>query len=403
MLALKSLAVGSAAVAFFAVGVPAAHAAGTINYAAAAANGESSADWSGWDVTGGTYSSVSAAWTVPSVTCAAGETSYSAYWVGLDGDGSSSVEQTGTSSDCDAGTPSYSAWYEFFPENSVSLPNTVKAGDKIKASVVSVAGSDQYKLVLVDTTQNWTKTQTGSSPSGSGASAEIIAEAPSGSTEGNSVLPLADFKTMTFSDVQVDGKKISDIDSARKIAMVAGDGTPMASVSELTNGDTFAVKWLGSGSSSTGRDVSGLGSSGWTQTGDGSGSDGSGSTGTGDTGSGSTGSDGTGSGDGLGDTTTAGGWGNSGWGDTLGDPWGYGYGSSGDSTGSDPYGYGSGTSGDSTGSDPYGDGSGTSGDSTGSDPYGDGSGTSGDSTGSDPYGYGYGDSDSSAAQNVWQS
>jgi hypothetical protein len=365
VLALKSLAVGSAAVAFFAVGVPAAaHAAGTINYAASSANGESSADWSGWDVTGGTYTSVSAAWTVPSVTCAAGETSYSAYWVGLDGDGSSSVEQTGTSSDCDSGTPSYSAWYEFFPENSVSLPNTVKAGDKIKASVVSVAGSDQYKLVLTDTTQNWTKTQTGSSPSGTGASAEIIAEAPSGSTEGNSVLPLADFKTMTFSNVQVDGKKISDIDSARKIAMVASDGTPMASVSELTNGDTFAVKWLGSGSSTTGQDVSGLGSSGWTPTGDGSGSTGSGSTGTGDTGSGSTGS-----GDGLGDTSTTDGWGYPGWGDTLSDPWGYGYGYG--STGSDPYGYGS--SGDSTGSDPYG------------------------------YGYGYGDSSSSSAQDFWQS
>ncbi len=367
MLALKSLAVGSAAVAFFAVGVPAAHAAGTVNYAAAAPNGESSADWSGWDVTGGTYSSVSASWTVPSVTCAPGETSYSAYWVGLDGDGSSSVEQTGTSSDCDSGTPSYSAWYEFFPENSVSLPNTVKAGDKIKASVVSVAGSDQYKLVLTDTTQNWTKTETGSSPSGTGASAEIIAEAPSGSTEGNSVLPLADFKTMTFSDVQVDGKKISDIDSARKIAMVAADGTPMASVSELTNGDTFAVKWLSSGSDTSGRDVSGQGSSGWTQLGDGSGSTGSGSTG---------------SGDGLGDTTTPYGWGYPGWSDTQSDPWGYGDGSSGDSTGTDPYGYGYG-SGDSTGTDPYG--------------YGYGS------TGTDPYGYGYGDSNSSAAENFWQS
>ena len=367
MFALKSLAVGSAAIAFFAVGVPAANAAGTVRYAAAsAADSESSADWSGWDVTGGTYSSVSASWTVPTVTCKPGETSYSAYWVGLDGDGSSSVEQTGTSSDCDAGTPSYSAWYEFFPEDSVSLPNTVKAGDKIKASVVSVAGTDQYKLVLTDTTQNWTKTQTGTSPSGSGASAEIIAEAPSGSTSGNSVLPLADFKTMTFSDVQVDGGKISDIDSARKIAMVDSDGSPMATVSALNSGDSFTVTWVGSGADSTGQDVSGRGSSGqgssgsgWSQTtGDGWGDTGSGSTGSGSTGSGSTGS-GDGLGDtgwgstGLGDTGSSDGWGDSGWGDTgwgstgLTDPYGYGYGSSGDGSGSDPYGYGYGSGADS--------------------------------------------------------
>ncbi len=388
MFALKSLAVGSAAAAFFAVGVPTVHAAGTVNYAATTAtDGESSADWSGWDVTGGTFKSVSASWTVPTVTCAPGETSYSAYWVGLDGDGSKSVEQTGTSSDCDAGTPSYSAWYEFFPENSVSLPNTVKAGDKINSSVVAVAGTDQYKLVLTDATQGWTKTQTGSAPTGTGASAEIIAEAPSGSTEGNSVLPLADFKTVTFSDVRVDDKNISDIASARKIAMVASDGTPMASVSELTNGDTFAVKWLGSGSSSTGQDVSGQGSTGWTQTGDGSGSTGSGSgsgdttttaDGWGTTGLGDTSTDGWGT-TGLGDTST-GGWGTTGLGDTgwastgLGDTgWGNsGWGNSGDgyTGGSDTYGYG----------------------------YGD-SYTS-DLTGSSPYGYSYGDD---FASNFWQS
>ena len=274
-----------------------------------------------------------------------------------------SVEQTGTSSDCDAGTPSYSAWYEFFPENSVSLPNTVKAGDKIKASVVAVAGSDQYKLVLTDTTQNWTKTQTGASPSGSGASAEIIAEAPSGSTNGNSVLPLANFKTVTFADVQVDGKKISDFASARKIAMVASDGSPMASVSALTNGDSFSVKWLGSGADSTGQDVSGQGSSGWPQIGDGSGSTGSGSTGSGSTGSG-----------GQGDTTTADGWGDTGLGDTG---WG--------DTGLGDTGWGDTGLGDSGWSD-----SGWGNTGLGDSGWGDsGYGYTG---GSDTGGYGYGDS-----------
>ena len=79
------------------------------------------------------------------------------------------------------------------------------------------------------------------------------------------------------------------------------------------------------------------------------------------------------SGLGSGDTSTADGWGDTGSGDTgwgdgstgLSDPWGYGYGygSSGDTSGTDPYGYGYGSSGDTSGVDPYSYGYGDSSDS----------------------------------------
>src|SRR4051794_32080572 len=61
-----------------------------------------SSNWSGYAVTGGTYTSVSASWTEPSVSCSG--TAYSSFWVGLDGDTSSTVEQTGTDADCSGST-----------------------------------------------------------------------------------------------------------------------------------------------------------------------------------------------------------------------------------------------------------------------------------------------------------
>ncbi|MET3803645.1 hypothetical protein ABIB25_000629 [Nakamurella sp. UYEF19] len=275
MFGLKSLAVSSAAALVLAMAAPAAQAAIGVTFAptsnaTTSGGAANSTDWSGWDVTGGTYTSVSASWTVPAVTCTTGESSYSADWVGLDGDGSNSVEQIGTSSDCDSGAPTYSSWYEFYPSVSVTLPNTVKPGDKISASVVSVKGSDKFTLVLTDATQKWTKTETGASPSGTGASAEIIAEAPSGSERSDSVLPLANFKSTTFSDIKVNGTGLAELDGAQKIAMVDSSGDPMATVSALTGtgtADRFTVTWVSSGdetsfpqSSTTGGGGSGFGS-----------------------------------------------------------------------------------------------------------------------------------------------
>ena len=277
-----------------------------VNFAA-----EQSSDWAGYDVTDGDYKSVSASWTQPTVTCSTSETSYSAFWVGLDGDGSESVEQIGTSSDCDNGTPSYSAWYEFYPEASKDISATVKAGDKLTATVTST-GNGSYELVLADRTQGWTKTETGTAPDAQNASAEIIAEAPSSARAGN-VLSLANFHTVKFTGVKVNGKAVASDASA--IDMVDSGGSEKASASDLSSGSagaSFSVDWKSSGS--TGQSPTGIGGGfgqggtgtgtgtggGWGQGGQSTGdSSGSGSIGDpwGDTGTGSdgTGSDSTGS------------------------------------------------------------------------------------------------------------
>ncbi|HEY2289040.1 MAG TPA: G1 family glutamic endopeptidase, partial [Streptosporangiaceae bacterium] len=78
---------------------------------------ETSTNWSGYAVTGanGAFRSVSASWKEPTASCSGRSAQYAAFWVGLDGFASDSVEQTGTDSDCSGRTPEYYGWYEMFP------------------------------------------------------------------------------------------------------------------------------------------------------------------------------------------------------------------------------------------------------------------------------------------------
>ena len=61
---------------------------------------------------------------------------YAAFWDGLDGYNSGSVEQTGTIGYCSGATAKYYAWYEMYPAGSVVYSQPVAPGDEISASVV---------------------------------------------------------------------------------------------------------------------------------------------------------------------------------------------------------------------------------------------------------------------------
>jgi len=168
-----------------------------------------SSNWAGYVVgaTGAgtsaptTFTSVSSQWVQPAVTCAAGESSYAAFWVGLGGasDTSQALEQIGTSSDCRAGTAAYSMWYELVPAASVKIKFKVFPGNVIAASV-KVNGT-QATLQIKNLTRRtkFTKKLRSSAPDLS--SAEWIAEAPSAcSNSGRCIqLPLANFGTIFFS------------------------------------------------------------------------------------------------------------------------------------------------------------------------------------------------------------
>lgn len=196
-----------------------------------------STNWSGYAATGAKFTSISGSWTQPSVTCT-NKAAYSSFWVGLDGDGSNSVEQTGTAADCSHGRPVYYAWYEMYPAFPVDYSNTVKAGDLFSASVTT-NGSGAFTLKLSDATEGWTQTTTATSTTAALASAEVIAEAPS---SGAKVLPLADFGTVSFTSALANGKAISGY-HPDEITMVTKSGTTRAQPTSLSGGGNFSDTW----------------------------------------------------------------------------------------------------------------------------------------------------------------
>jgi hypothetical protein len=195
-----------------------------------------SSNWSGYAATGSTFTSVSASWVQPAASCSGTDT-YSSFWVGIDGDGSSSVEQTGSEVDCSGGSPVYSSWYEMYPAYPVNFSNAVSPGDHFTASVTSTAAG-AFTLKLSDTTQGWSHTVKKTLKSAARSSAEIIAEAPSDSF---GPLPLTDFGTVKFTGASANGQAIGTF-SPDNITMGSG-GTTMATTSALSGGSAFSVTW----------------------------------------------------------------------------------------------------------------------------------------------------------------
>jgi hypothetical protein len=201
-----------------------------------AGSGSTSTNWAGYASTAGPFTSVSSSWTQPAGICTK-KTSYSAFWVGLDGDGSNSVEQTGSEVDCSKGTPAYYAWYEMYPKAPVNFADTVAPGDVFVASVTAAAGG-VFTLSIADTTQGWSHVVHATYAKAQLHSAEIIAEAPS---SGSAVLPLTDFGTVAFTASEADGQPIGSVGGSA-ITMQRGS-TVKAAPGALSAGEDFTVTW----------------------------------------------------------------------------------------------------------------------------------------------------------------
>ncbi len=182
--------------------------------------------WAGYVATGGTYTSVSASWTVPTVVCT-GSGQWVSLWAGLDGYGSSTVEQTGTEAVCSGGAVSYYGWYEMYPAAPVAYGDAVSPGDRMTASVTS-DGSGAFTLTLTDATKGWNRTTDASSASAPSASAEVVAEASPVGTGGHSV---------RFTAASVDGEALAAADPQAQ-------ASPGMTVSPIgTSGRDFTVTW----------------------------------------------------------------------------------------------------------------------------------------------------------------
>src|SRR5215831_13363519 len=167
-----------------------------------------SSNWSGYAVTAPstTYTSVTATWVQPSLSCAGGEAgTSSAFWVGLGGYDASSqaLEQAGTSADCsDRAQPTYYAWYELVPSPSQTIKLKVNPGDTITTSVNVVDSSNSVLFQIKNRTRKTTFTKKVAIANPDLSSAEWIAEAPSACNQFRCTpIPLANFSSVAFTKV----------------------------------------------------------------------------------------------------------------------------------------------------------------------------------------------------------
>lgn len=209
----------------------------------AATTTDTSTNWSGYAINGGTNTSVTTTWIQPEVHCQVTPNSYAAFWDGLDGFSSSTVEQDGTLAECVGTRPVYLGWYETYPNPMYRFGGTVKPGDTMTATVTSVSAT-QFVLYLADKPKSGTPwsvstTQTLKSPAAL-SSAEVIAEAPSSST---GVLPLADFGLMNFTSSAVNGATLANGPNTVDINMATSKGALEAVPGPLNTAGGFSVQW----------------------------------------------------------------------------------------------------------------------------------------------------------------
>jgi hypothetical protein len=200
-----------------------------------------SSNWAGYADTGpsGDFTDVTSSWVQPAAHCGSGD-QYAAFWVGLDGYSSRTVEQIGSEADCVGQIAQYSAWYEIYPSPEVAFSNTVQAGDRLSASV-SYLGSNKFLLTITDSTQHWKRSAARRLAGAARSSAEVIAEAPCCTYNGG-ILPLTNFGTASFSAATVNNANLCTLAPA-EITM------PNTSVSSLSNCQDFTVSTTTSGGS----------------------------------------------------------------------------------------------------------------------------------------------------------
>lgn len=221
---------------------------GSVNH-----NTVTSSNWSGYAVESPSqFTDAQGTWTEPSVTCPSNSAQYAAFWVGIDGYSSNSVEQLGTDSDCNGrNRPSYYAWYEMYPAYSVELSPTtypVKPGDTLSASV-SVSGTT-FTLTIASS-RGWTYTTKQNGAGLAQSSAEWIAESPEICSRRCTLAQLSDFGTVNFSNSDAAaGGAVSPISSftydngPHDIIATTNSGTVRAQPSALgSGGSSFSITW----------------------------------------------------------------------------------------------------------------------------------------------------------------
>ncbi|MGE5042017.1 MAG: G1 family glutamic endopeptidase [Candidatus Levyibacteriota bacterium] len=201
-----------------------------------------SRNWSGYVSQNGSYTGVSATWTVPNPTTSSGNYGTNAEWVGIGGSGNADLIQAGTQAAVDRmGNASYEAFYETLPDPSTPFKIDVAPGDSITATVTKGSGST-FNISIKNNTNNQSVSL--QIPYNSSlSSADWIEEAPSG---GKKILPLSDFGTVAFTNAWAikDGKKVNIQQSGSQPVTMQNFMGTLATASSLSeDGSSFQVKY----------------------------------------------------------------------------------------------------------------------------------------------------------------
>ena len=211
---------------------------------------QASENWAGYialanTLRRGAVSDVRAQWIVPTVTCDATGT-YSAIWVGIDGNTDNTVEQIGTGQDCSGGEAVYYAWFEVFPRPSQTVSEIdLSPGDQISAEVKFIT-TGTFQLTLTDLTTNQTYSVTRIDRVARQQSAEWVIEAPA--SQKSKILPLSNFGTLLINHASATiGGRTGPINGnawrhAAIVMSMAGVVKAYPSVLD-SNGAGFRVAW----------------------------------------------------------------------------------------------------------------------------------------------------------------
>jgi hypothetical protein len=186
--------------------------------------------WSGYAITASAITSATGTFTLPRMSCTPWSRSDVAFWVGIDGFNTATVEQTGVDATCGPDGVTYRPWYETFPLPATFIDQPAAAGDHVTATVQRTA-PHTYALTLHDVTARWTSTTTQTTQNDQDTTAEWIAERAS--------QRVASFRPVLFEQCAANGQAISTYDSATAITL---EGRRMLVPSSLnTSGNAFHV------------------------------------------------------------------------------------------------------------------------------------------------------------------
>lgn len=196
----------------------------------------------------GTYTAVSATFTVPDPTATdnSGDMQAASAWVGIDGDSyTKAILQTGIDAYIQNGQKTYDAWYEWYPNPATNFPNFgLQAGDVIVATVRSDSPSHGV-AILENQSSGQTVSQTLSAPSTSatlgGQNAEWIVE---DFNSGASMVPLVNFGSVVFSGVQAEAGGAAYGVNDGEVLDIQQNGKLLAKV-DIDSDTQFTVSYQG--------------------------------------------------------------------------------------------------------------------------------------------------------------